>query len=404
MSYKILDRDSVAEYLLKIEPIKRYFSGSNLSVAEIGDGNLNYVFIVTDGKQNTLIVKQAVPYLRCAGEEYQLSRERMNYEIRALREYGRFSADLVPKIYHSDEAMSLVVMEYLQGCKILRRGLFEQNIYPNLTDHLSTFLATTLFKTSSLALSSSQKRQMMDAFNSNVDLCKLSEDFIFTTAFMDHETNSIQSHMHSRAEELFNDMEFKSRVLELKYIFMTHSDALLHGDLHTGSIMVDNKRTYIIDPEFAFFGPFGFDVGALVANLINIYISSIVRGVDERYKEYLLRSIESIYVEFEEKFLALWEIEEQGALIERGFLDRSSLTQYKNRFMQDIFSQSVGFAGVKIARRVFGIAGVEEIRGLPADQRVVAEELALKIARKLVVLPIKSLPELMQILRGSFES
>ena len=64
------------------------------------------------------------------------------------------------------------------------------------------------------------------------------------------------------ASKIFNDMEFKQKVLELKYKFMTQSDALIHGDLHTGSIMLNKKETYIIDPEFAFVGPFGFDIGA----------------------------------------------------------------------------------------------------------------------------------------------
>ncbi len=49
---------------------------------------------------------------------------------------------------------------------------------------------------------------------------------------------------------------------------MTHGEALIHGDLHTGSVMVGGGRTVAIDPEFAFYGPVGFDLGALWANAI----------------------------------------------------------------------------------------------------------------------------------------
>ena len=62
---------------------------------------------------------------------------------------------------------------------------------------------------------------------------------------------------------LQQDSQLKVAVAEMKYAFMNHSEALLHGDLHIGSIMANNEETYVIDPEFAFFGPIGFDVGAV---------------------------------------------------------------------------------------------------------------------------------------------
>ena len=46
---------------------------------------------------------------------------------------------------------------------------------------------------------------------------------------------------------------------------MGSPEALIHGDLHTGSIMVTESETRVIDPEFAFYGPMGFDVGAVSA-------------------------------------------------------------------------------------------------------------------------------------------
>jgi 5-methylthioribose kinase len=55
--------------------------------------------------------------------------------------------------------------------------------------------------------------------------------------------------------------------------FCERTQALLHGDLHTGSIMVTHDSTKCIDPEFGFYGPMGFDVGAFLGNLILAYIS-----------------------------------------------------------------------------------------------------------------------------------
>jgi 5-methylthioribose kinase len=55
--------------------------------------------------------------------------------------------------------------------------------------------------------------------------------------------------------------------------FRTATEALIHGDLHTGSIMATPDDTRVIDPEWAFHGPMGFDVGALIGNLLLAYCS-----------------------------------------------------------------------------------------------------------------------------------
>jgi len=55
--------------------------------------------------------------------------------------------------------------------------------------------------------------------------------------------------------------------------FLTRGEALLHGDLHTGSVMVTEVDNLCDRPEFAFFGPIGFDVGAILANLMLSYLA-----------------------------------------------------------------------------------------------------------------------------------
>ena len=227
---------------------------------------------------------------------------------------------------------------------------------------------------------------MVDRFNSNTELCKLTEDFVFTLAFMDNETNDVNQNLLNEAKELFAQSDFKKNVLKLKYIFMTQSDALLHGDLHTGSIMLNANETYVIDPEFAFVGAFGFDIGALIANMINAYISHFYRSEDEVYQAWILDSIREIYTQFEVKFLELWSQHPNSGLLKEGFIAQKELDEFKSEFMRNIFSQSVGFAGCKIARRVFGIAGVEDIRGIEdKNKRKEAEMMALSVGKDLIL-------------------
>ena len=49
---------------------------------------------------------------------------------------------------------------------------------------------------------------------------------------------------------------------------------MIHGDLHTGSLMLDsNNIIKIIDSEFFMFGPIAFDLGVFTAHLIISYVA-----------------------------------------------------------------------------------------------------------------------------------
>lgn len=410
MEYKELDVNSVLDYLKDIKDVMSYFNGDDMLVDEIGDGNLNYVYKISSlqNPELALILKQAVPYLRCVGEAFPLSRERMTYEIRALQNFYSIFPNFIPKIYHSSEDMSLVVMEFLANHIIMRKGLISKIEYKNFSEHISTYLSATLFYTSSLFLNSSDKRALVDKFNGNTELCKLSEDLVFSFAFMNHETNDNENVKNNpQAKKLFSDTEFKERVLELKYKFMTQSDALLHGDLHTGSIMINEDETYVIDPEFAFVGPFGFDIGALLANLVHNYIYHSLVTNDKEFQAWLLETIKEVLEKFSTKFLSYWQKPHNSALLVEGYLDESELQNYKNKFIKNILRDSVGFAGCKMARRVFGVAGVEEIRGIEDKSlRAEAEAMALKIAREFVMKydKIDSVNDITEIINLSMHS
>ena len=73
MEYEILDEKTVVSYLRNRPELAAVFPDpENLIAREVGDGNLNLVFII-ENEKNTLqsaILKQALPYLRVAGESW----------------------------------------------------------------------------------------------------------------------------------------------------------------------------------------------------------------------------------------------------------------------------------------------------------------------------------------------
>jgi 5-methylthioribose kinase len=389
VTYQILTKDSVVSHITTVPTICHYLGeahANSLEADEIGDGNLNLVFIVSNPEQQKkLIVKQAVPYLRCAGEDFPLAKERMHYEIRALHQFSQLVPVHTPHIYSSDEEMCLVAMQFLDTHIIMRKGLIAGVYYPQFANHISSFLAETLFKTSSLFLNSAEKFLLITQFNQN-QLRKLTENFVFTFPFMPHETNCVHPIIQAQANALWADVNFKKNVLSLKNTFITKTDALLHGDLHTGSIMLNNDETFVIDPEFAFVGPFGFDIGALLANLIMSWLSHFERSRDNQYQEWILTTLRELILQFEEKFIALWNAHPESDLVAKDFLCNADFTQYQREFMQGMLREAVGFAGCKMARRQLGLAGVEDINGIPDEVAACrVKVLALHIAREFVI-------------------
>ena len=404
MSYTILNASNLEAYLFSLPKIKAFFDADSLIIDEIGDGNLNFVFLVTSSSNASkqLIIKQAVPYLRCVGESYPLSKERMTYEIRSLERFSELSSH-IPKIYHSDEEMSVLIMEYLSIHIIMRKGMIDGIKYPKFAEHISSFLANTLFKTSSLYLSGSDKRTLISQFIANSELCKLTEDFVFTAPFMEDETNAELPELSDVSERIANDVELKIKILQLKYKFMNQSDALLHGDLHTGSIMINQDETYVIDSEFAFVGPMGFDVGALIANLVMSWVSHTLQDNDSRYSDLILETINSVWQRFSEKFLTLWNEAEESALLTKGFANNEILKAYQEQYMQTLLQESIGFAGCKIIRRQFGIAGVEDIRGIQDNVlREKANRLAVSIGERFIKQyhTVKTTDDILKLVKG----
>ncbi len=403
MQYFILDQNSVVDYINRVTDLRTFFCDDAIEASEIGDGNLNHVWILRgQNSGKSLVLKQALPYLRCVGEEYPLSRDRMKFEIRSLLEYEKLAPAYIPKIYHSNEDMSLVVMQNLDNHVIMRKGVLESVRYPKFAEQISDFLARALFYSSSLYASSREKREEIVRFADNVELCKLTEDFVFTFPYMENETNHHNPCISDAVESIRKDGVFKQKAMELKYLFMNKPDSLIHGDLHTGSIMLNTDETFVIDSEFAFYGPMGFDVGAVFGNLLMAYCSYFVRE-DKAYQQWLLDTAFAVLEKFFAKFRALWDEAGESALYTEGYFAQCGeeyFASYKEDFLRKILQETVGFAGCKMMRRQMGIAHVLDIDSIEdLDKRAIAEKAVIRIAREFVVgyAGIENLEDIRQI-------
>ena len=392
--YYIHDTNTIKEYLSELDVVKKYIGSKDTwEVQEIGDGNLNLVFIVR-GDKGAVIVKQALPYVRKAGEGWPIDKIRAWFEYKALTIEREHVGDLVPEVYYFDKDLCVIVMEFLTPHVVLRKELIEGKKFTKLSEDIAKYLANTLFKTSDLYLQPTQKRDYIDIFNKNVVLCGITEDLVFTEPYYDAERNFWNTPLiDQEVMNLRKDTELKIAVQKLKYYFMNSTECLVHGDLHTGSIMVTDNETRIIDPEFAFYGPMGFDLGALFANLFLSYFSQKAHRTEAEYKEYtawLIEVIDQIWTKFEEKFTYLWKTERKGTLYSRSVFEdqndaEGSMIACK-QFLADLQEQTLGFTAAKMIRRIVGFAHVEDIESIEnLEIKAQCEKNVLKFARELMV-------------------
>ena len=418
MAYTPLNEKTVVDYIKSRPKVWNvlFDKDAELEVREVGDGNLNLVFIVINSKnpEQTVVLKQALPYLRVAGDSWPLTRERMRYETQALLKYNELAPGLVPKVYDQDDEMSLVIMEHLGHHEIMRKGLVARKRYPYFVDHITTFLVNSLFYTSDLYLTGPEKKLLQAKFV-NEQLRKLQEDFVYTNPYMDSPENNWNPLVDDDVQAVRSDGDLKMAIAEMKDAYVNHSEALIHADLHTGSIMLNERDTRIIDPEFAFFGPMGYDVGAVLQNLVLNYLSHYGHTEDpevrEEYQEYILGMVRDIWNEFARKFDKTWKNNNRGELVPNKYWDfpggQEAFAEFRKRYVHRLLQDTAGHGGTKFLRRMMGIVSVWDITSIEdPKRRAVAERAAIHIGRRWVLerKSVDSIDDLIDIVREEYKN
>ena len=306
-------------------------------------------------------------------------------------EETRYAPKYVPALYHHDADMALTVMECLTPHIILRKGLIKGIKYPDVAKHLGEFLAFTLYGTSDLNLPAAEKKKAVAHFADNTAMCKISEDLIFDEPYYQAANNRHTKGLDDIAQEFQKDAALKNAAQDMKWKFLNHAEALLHGDLHTGSVMVTETDTRAIDPEFAFYGPMGFDVGAIIANLLLAAFAqeghAEEKGKRSHYAAWILEQIPVVWGAFAETFTKLWNkrdaVHSGGDVFAPHVAGSDEAIQKR---LHAIWNDTLGFAGMKMIRRILGLAHVEDFESIEdVAARALCERKALTFARSLLL-------------------
>jgi 5-methylthioribose kinase len=372
--FKMSEEDAI-DYIK--EKLDYFDADADLIASEIGDGNINYVFVVKDNKSGkSIVLKHADILLRSSGRELDVDRNRIEAEVLALQ--NKYAPGLVPKVYMYDPIMCVVVMEDISEYKNLRTELLSQKIFPKFAEDISTFMVNTLLPTTDLVMDSGEKKDLQASYI-NKDLCKISEDLVFTEPYIDYKGGNIiiDENMDFVEREIYGDKELVLQAGILKNQFMNNAQALLHGDLHSGSIFANQKGLKVLDPEFAFYGPMGYDLGNVVGNLMFPWAYSKVLVGNEEFEKWVEETISDVIDKFVEKFNVLYDEIVTDVL--------AKTPEFKKWYLNSILLDSAGCAGTEIIRRVIGDSKVADVTRIEnVDQRVEVERMLIGLAKELI--------------------
>jgi 5-methylthioribose kinase len=375
-NYFLMKDTDIAEYVK--EKLDMFAPDADLTVKEIGDGNLNYVFLVKEESTGrSVVVKHAGLALRISAEML-ISTDRNRIESEILQIQDRDAPGLVPKIFCYDTVMCACIMEDLSDHRLMRYALMDYETFPLFAEDVTTYMVNTLLNSTDVVMDHKEKKAAVKSFI-NPELCEITEDLVLTEPYNDLNGRNLVFPPNAEflKRELYEDKALHLEIAKLKFDFMNNAQALIHGDLHTGSIFVKQDSTIIFDPEFAFYGPIGYDVGNVIANLIFAWNRGDSEGKTE-FCDWITKTMIEVVDLFNEKFLKHFD---------ENVTDHMAKTEgFKEYYLDTVLTDTAAYAGTELIRRTVGMAQVKDITTIPDEKkRIRAEQINVLCAKDMIM-------------------
>lgn len=385
VGYEVLTADTAASYVAARPDLAALVDTDRLArVEEVGDGNLNLVFILTDVDGRGLVLKQALPYMRLVGPDWPMKPDRARLEAEITGVHSRVAPGLVPEIHGYDDERYVIAMEDLSDHRVWRGALNDGLRHEGVAAAMGRYVAAVAFGTSALGMDP-EEQKLLARSTSNGELCRITEDLVFTEPYVDAGRNSVLPDNEADAAALADDAEMVAAMGLAKWKFMTESEAIIHGDLHTGSVMVRGpgvdggpgegpSSARAIDSEFGFCGPVAFDLGALWANELIAAARAAALG-DDVHRAWCLDLVPQTWAAFEAELRRRWPDRVDPRVWHDDLLE--GLLRH---WLEDAWL----FAAAKMARRIVGLAKTSDIETLEPEARAGAARAVLHTARTAV--------------------
>ncbi|MEO6504755.1 MAG: phosphotransferase [Terrimesophilobacter sp.] len=333
---------------------------------EIGDGNLNYIYRVWSAT-DSVIVKHALDYIRISHGARPLTIDRTMYEARALAVSDTLAPGRVPRVHTVIADSGILVMEDLRHHRTLRSLCLSPDVGHERLDLVGEFLARTHLQTSAVLLAPEERAAYVTEFI-NPDMVRHTLGVTFRRPFNGSQVDDPQSVVVGLAQAFARDLPAGIRAQDLALDFASNAEALLHGDMHTGSVMVDGDDVRVIDPEFAMMGPIGFDLGCFLAHLAIAHVHHVLLN-NHRAVGVIEQWASDFWAGYVRGVAEFWP---EGQVGRESFLARQ-------------LGRTCAYAGIEMIRRVVGGAYVPETTLLDDDVRIQAHTMLAARGRVLLL-------------------
>jgi len=275
-------------------------------------------------------------------------------------------------------------MEDVSEFKNLRYELKKEHIFSKFADQISSFMVNVLLPTTDLVLDRKKKKALVKDFI-NLGPCDITENLVLTEPYYDYRGRNVfdKSLLPFVKQNLYDNDILKANVAELRNNFMNNAQSLLHGDLHSGSIFINDSDIRVFDSEFSFYGPMGYDIGNVIGNLVFPYIvQKAYLKKDKKGNEQFIKWLgTTIQVIFDQTFAKMAGKYDQ--IVKFSFYRER---HFKNQYLRSIKNDTLGYAGTEIIRRTVGDSKVIEITDIK-DQKLqnLVMQILVKIGIKLIL-------------------
>ncbi|MBR0381004.1 MAG: phosphotransferase [Eubacterium sp.] len=384
----IVTKENILEYMKEnlpgFDPSKEYkvsVMGEDPEADEgEGDGHINYVFKVT-GPDKGYVLKQGLTDPRNLNGRKSVAAYRNDAECDTMRILRTIVPEYVPEILFQDKPNHIFIMEYIENLKAVRFQLIKENQIPDLGRQVGSFLARSAFYTSELFLDRHKFRGLQTQFE-NSELRQIMEDGIFLTRF-GTDLKQEAYHKWERFRRITDDPACQTNRLALRRKFMSHADCLIHADFHTSNVFLADDGFKMLDFEFSFMGPFGYDMGYFTGSLIAAYCASCFKEYPseqerQQCKAYLLSTIKMLFESYNSTFTACW--------------DRDAKDEYKNQegfrklLLEEMLRDSVGYTAITNWCRTTDIWSLPEYNAIEdEDARRYAMSMAVLLDHEMIL-------------------
>ncbi|MBQ9157665.1 MAG: phosphotransferase [Eubacterium sp.] len=345
-----------------------------------GDGHINYVFKIIS-PSGSYVLKQGLSNPRNLNGGLSVASYRNETECDTMMILHSIVPEYIPRVIFQDKPNHIFVMEFIENLKAVRFQLIKENQVPDLGLKVGDFLARSSFYTSEFFLERAKFRSMQSQFE-NTELRQIMEDGIFLNRF-GTDLDKDEYHKWQRFRQITDDPACQTNRLDLRRTFMTHSDCLIHADFHTSNVFLSDDGIKMLDFEFSFMGPFGYDMGYFTGSLIATYCASCFKEYPsemerQQCKAYLLSTIKMLFESYNHTFIEAWNRDAKPE-----YRDQEG---FRNQLLKEMLQNSVGYAAITNWCRTTDIWSLPEYRAIEnEDERRFAMTMAVLLDHELIL-------------------